>query len=346
MATASLHRSFGTGLLTGQQSNRHGVDWAHDGNDSAGLVAAPAQLGAHFLAAHGLDQLGLQLGRQAGPARSHKRFDRRAPVLGDHAALAPLADGGLLDAQGVGECLLASEDTDGDFEGFKGGTHQAGRTLGSPNVLGPAYGKVNRSALRFCGHAAAMQKNNQPRRDAHEFAARLSTALDRVDGCPKDRGRVTWLASRFSVSQPTASSWLNGSHLPSPERVRDLAKMAHVDYDWLYFGNGPAPATRSIEAAQLEATHVVPAAAVQGSPGASDSVRRDLLSIALRLAAEALGDDLVLTPAQHAEFALILCDLLADGLPNAKVLQFARRTASAMSGGSYGDGVGGSGRPA
>jgi len=163
--------------------------------------------------------------------------------------------------------------------------------------------------------------NNQPTPDAFEFAKRLHECLDAMPDVPArtERGRGAWLATALKVSQPTAHSWLKGDFMPKPERVRAIAAKANVSYDWLYFGEG-APTDQ----APSESPSPKPA------PDASQSVRRSTLTLALQLAAEALGSDLYLPPAQHAEFVILLCDLIEDGLPEAQVLQVARRAANAF----------------
>ncbi|MBB6244823.1 helix-turn-helix domain-containing protein [Rhodanobacter sp. MP1X3] len=63
------------------------------------------------------------------------------------------------------------------------------------------------------------------------------------------------------------------------------------------------------------------------SQDASQPVRHDVLMMAVRLATEALGEK-VLPPAKHAELVTMLYELLDEGLPEAKVLRFARTAAA------------------
>lgn len=60
---------------------------------------------------------------------------------------------------------------------------------------------------------------------------------------------------------------------------------------------------------------------------ASQGMRRDVLKIALQLASEALGEK-ELPPAKHAELVTLIYELLEEGLPEAKVLRFARAAAA------------------
>lgn len=59
------------------------------------------------------------------------------------------------------------------------------------------------------------------------------------------------------------------------------------------------------------------------SDGGSQPLRRDDLMMALQLTAEAL-DGRVLPPEKHAELITLIYELLEEGLPEAKVLRFAR----------------------
>lgn len=77
-----------------------------------------------------------------------------------------------------------------------------------------------------------------PTIDPQAFAARLNAALDtRPDLYPDGRGRNKALATAFKVSQPTASAWLNGEHMPSVDRVLALAIELNQDFMSLYFGD-------------------------------------------------------------------------------------------------------------
>lgn len=59
----------------------------------------------------------------------------------------------------------------------------------------------------------------------------------------------------------------------------------------------------------------------------SQSLRRDDLKIAIQLAADALGDK-SLPPPKHAELVALIYELLEEGLPEAKILRFARAASS------------------
>ena len=59
----------------------------------------------------------------------------------------------------------------------------------------------------------------------------------------------------------------------------------------------------------------------------SQTLRREDLTMALQLAAEAL-EDKSLSPPKHAELVTLIYELLEEGLPEAKVLRFARAASS------------------
>jgi len=77
-----------------------------------------------------------------------------------------------------------------------------------------------------------------PAHDPHDFAQRLKEAMTDV-GHNTGRGAGTGLAKRHKTSVVTANAWLNGTHMPSPERARLLAADYSVRFEWLYFGQWP-----------------------------------------------------------------------------------------------------------
>lgn len=74
-----------------------------------------------------------------------------------------------------------------------------------------------------------------PTIDPKAFAARLQAAADK-GGVPAGRGRGTALAAAYHASKVTANAWLNGAHMPSPDRVLAMADDFGVDFMSLYFG--------------------------------------------------------------------------------------------------------------
>lgn len=77
-----------------------------------------------------------------------------------------------------------------------------------------------------------------PAHDPAEFSARLKEVM--LDaGENAGRGAGPALKRRYKVSVVTANAWLNGTHLPSPDRAMDMANDYGVAFDWLYFGKLP-----------------------------------------------------------------------------------------------------------
>lgn len=71
-----------------------------------------------------------------------------------------------------------------------------------------------------------------------EFFERLREAITGEAGVDLPRGAIADLAKQFGVSKPTASAWVNGGHMPDPEKVKLMAMRYGVAYAWLYFGEG------------------------------------------------------------------------------------------------------------
>lgn len=163
----------------------------------------------------------------------------------------------------------------------------------------------------------SFMRGGRPKVDAVEFADRLNTVLDDIEGVPPlARGRAPWLAKRFKVSQPTARSWLVGDFLPERDRITQMASDFGTTYDHLVFGGSPEGVTTIIESTS------------RGPQ--SQSVRDKDLKLAIQLAYEAIGEDKHLPPAQHAELVMLLLEVISDDLPEAQVLTIARRTANAI----------------
>lgn len=168
--------------------------------------------------------------------------------------------------------------------------------------------------------------NHQPKPDAEEFAARLNEVLDAMGVPGIKNGRAVWLARKYEVSKPTASGWIGGHYLPIPDRVRSMAAAGGVSFDWLYFGKGD-------KGGKVVVREPLPLPYVASQP-----MRDPQLTIALRLAADAIGRDLYLAPEEHTDLVMTLLDMLGEGLPEAKVLPIARRLAARLAhGGSDGN---------
>lgn len=110
------------------------------------------------------------------------------------------------------------------------------------------------------------------------------------------------------VSSAALQRYIAEENMPPFDAVARLCLAAGVRMEWLATGEGemrvePAP------------------------DGASQPLRQESLTMALQLASEALGNK-VLPPHKHAELVGLLYELLEEGLPEAKVLRFARAAAA------------------
>ncbi|MGS1014070.1 helix-turn-helix domain-containing protein [Rhodanobacter sp. UC4450_H17] len=103
---------------------------------------------------------------------------------------------------------------------------------------------------------------------------------------------------------------------PSFRPLVKLAAAKGVRLEWLATGDG-----------EMYAQEVREAPAQWSTDEASQSVRLDELTMALQLAADALGEK-ELPPAKHAELVSLIYELLIEGLPEARVLHFARAFAA------------------
>lgn len=110
-----------------------------------------------------------------------------------------------------------------------------------------------------------------------------------------------------------------GTSEPPFTAMAALCKAANVRLEWLATGEGEMHHSTGNRMVRDDP-------AQPASAGGSQPLRQQDLTMALQLAAEALGDR-VLPPAKHAELVILIYELLEEGLPEAKVLRFARAAA-------------------
>ena len=140
------------------------------------------------------------------------------------------------------------------------------------------------------------------------LSQRLSSALQAAAVSPAT------LAERVGTTEATISNWLNdkvqAEHVKAAILLR-LSAALDVRPEWLLFGSGPRSTTSDTKG------------------DASHPVKHETLSIALQLASEVLEDKgLSLPPKKRAEMISLIYDLLEEGMPEAKVLRFARAAAA------------------
>lgn len=120
--------------------------------------------------------------------------------------------------------------------------------------------------------------------------------------------------------------WLLTGH--GPERIPEgVERGAVVDRAQALVGDEQADArVRAREDGYFTGVRAGQDAQKTASQSQSHALRRDVLKVAVQLAEEAL-DGRTLVPADYAELVDLIYDALANGLPSAQVLAFARPAA-------------------
>ena len=130
------------------------------------------------------------------------------------------------------------------------------------------------------------------------------SAVSSAIGSRKDAALVA------QVSTDSLQRYIREENMPPFDVAARLCAAAGVRLDWLV--TAQEPMRTSENATQSAVSH---------------ALRRDDLTMALQLAAEAL-EDKYLPPPKHAELVTLIYELLEEGLPQAKVLRFARAASS------------------
>ena len=141
--------------------------------------------------------------------------------------------------------------------------------------------------------------------------ARLSDAMAEAGVSSAELARLA------STTEATISNWLNDNVQVDHVKAVILLRISHalgVLPGWLLLNEGArSPGLRISEPA----------------PEQSHTVKTDVLTIAIQLVGKTLDDkDLILPPSKHAELTALVYDLLIEGMPEAKVLRFARVAAA------------------
>lgn len=125
------------------------------------------------------------------------------------------------------------------------------------------------------------------------------------------------LAKKAQTTDATVSNWLNDRVAVEQVKAAMLLRFAaavEASPDWLLFGNSRAAGFRISEK-------------LPDQP--SQAVKSETLKIALQLVAETLDKKgLALPLPKRAELTALVYDLLEEGMPEAKVLRFARAAAA------------------
>jgi transcriptional regulator with XRE-family HTH domain len=143
------------------------------------------------------------------------------------------------------------------------------------------------------------------------LSTRLATALAEANLSPAA------LAARIGKTEATVSNWLNDKVQADHVKAVVLLQISDalgVLPGWLLFGTGRRRTNSMVN---------------EPAPAVSHAVKSETLTIALQLVAEALDDKgLTLPPSKRAELTALTYELLEEGMPEAKVLRFARAAAA------------------
>ena len=88
-------------------------------------------------------------------------------------------------------------------------------------------------------------QEQETQRIRREFSARLNEALDDKQAPPKYKGRQTYVAKLFGVTQKGARRWLEASSLPRADFQSKIAEKLGVRVEWLMFNLGQKRANLS-----------------------------------------------------------------------------------------------------
>lgn len=142
------------------------------------------------------------------------------------------------------------------------------------------------------------------------LSARLREAMTDAKITP------TELARRANTSVATVGNWLNDR--VQVEQVKgalllQMCRALRIQPEWLLFGDGEKSATTRGPAAAIEPSH---------------PVKQPVLTSAVQLVGSILQEsELPMAPEKQAELITLVYDLLEEGMPEAKVLRFARAAA-------------------
>ncbi len=143
------------------------------------------------------------------------------------------------------------------------------------------------------------------------LSTRLAEALADADLKPADLARLA------DTTDATISNWLKGTALVEHVKAINLFRIAEVlrvSPQWLLLGEGSKSAA---------------AGPIAGPAQSSQPVKPEVLTIAMELTSEALeGRGRELPLPKRAQLLAAIYELLEDGVPEAKVLRFARSAAA------------------
>ena len=147
-----------------------------------------------------------------------------------------------------------------------------------------------------------------------QFSSRFSEALRKSGLSPSE------LAAKVGTTDATISNWQNDKVQIDHVKAALLLKISaaiNIDPYALLFGDKETSMGKHVR---------------DNSPAylqQSQVLKPETLKLAIQLASEQLDNKgLTLPPEKHAELVTLMYELLDEGLPEAKVLRFARVTAA------------------
>lgn len=132
----------------------------------------------------------------------------------------------VLNPELIGERLKSPCGLNGTFDRFHAGNLQPIVAIGQQLILAAEVFKLQPVVVITKEQAKAA------------FSRRLNQVLDEDANVPKERGRRSWVAKRFSVSIETARKWLTGLDLPDEGNFARIVADLHVSAEWLRSGQG------------------------------------------------------------------------------------------------------------
>lgn len=81
-----------------------------------------------------------------------------------------------------------------------------------------------------------MPKIDLPPTPAGRFAGRLITAIESAPGW-KLRGSQARLAAHFKITAESVNGWFTGKHMPTPDKIKEIARLLGCDFNWLWQGS-------------------------------------------------------------------------------------------------------------
>lgn len=160
-------------------------------------------------------------------------------------------------------------------------------------------GKIREQSATYVGKETANRSASSVSFLADGMETRISAAADAV-------GTRTAAAEAMRVSVDSLQRYIRGERVIGLDAAAALCEAGGTRLEWLAFNRGP----------MLKADETA-------TQSQSQPVSQDVLSIAIQLVEEAL-EGKALETAKRAELVALVYEGLVEGMPEAKVLRWAR----------------------